>query len=129
MLSSISRFLVVIIVGALVASSPLAYAQDKRQIWEHRNGLVKDQGNEVWVEIDPHGAILNKFLEVDRTSEFVQLYDPSRDYAARLHNTAMYIKGGKRPGLRKFDDWTKWLDGKWVSAPQPKDLKNGKIAE
>jgi hypothetical protein len=119
MFSAISRFVVVIIVGAVVASSPLAYAEDTRQVWEHTRGLFKDQGNGVWVETDPHGALWNKFLEVDRTGEFVQLYDSSRDYAIRLHSAALYIKGGKGPGVRKFDDWTKLMDGKWVLAPKP----------
>jgi len=88
-------------------------------VWEHKLGFFKDQGNKVWVETDRHGAIWNKFLEVDRTSEFVQLYDSSRDYAIRIHGILMYIKGGKEPGNRRFNDWTKLKEGKWVSAPQP----------
>jgi hypothetical protein len=111
-------FLMLIVVAHLVASSPLAHAQDTRQVWEHTNGLFKDQGNGVWVEIDRHGAIVHEFIQVDQTSEFVQLYDISRGYAVRLHSAAMYIKGGKVQGLKRFEEFIKMYDGKWGSLPK-----------
>jgi hypothetical protein len=113
-----SLFPQVILVCVIIACSPLVYAQDDRQVWEHSDGMFKDQGNGVWVETDRNGAILHKFLEVDRTSEFVQLYDSSRGYAIRLHGAAMYIKGGKKPNIKKFEEFTRLYQGKWVSAPQ-----------
>jgi hypothetical protein len=86
----ISRFLVVIIVGAVFASSPLGYAQDIRKVWERTDGLFKDQGNGVWVETDRLGTVLNKITEVDRTSDYVELYDSPRGYAVRLYSDAIH---------------------------------------
>ena len=80
---------------ALVAFSACGYAQDSRQIWEHSDGMFKDQGDGVWVETDRNGAILHKFLEVDRTSEFVQLYD-SESVSKPWSLVSRFLRGGRR---------------------------------
>jgi TPR repeat protein len=90
-----------------------ASAQDKRHVWEHTDRLFKDHGNKRWIETDRQGQTLFTFSETDRNSDFIEIQDSSRGYTVRLYGDAMYIKGGTRQDLKKFDQFTKYYDGKW----------------
>ena len=90
-----------------------ASTQDKRQVWEHADRLFKDQGKKRWIETDRQGKALFTFTETDRNSDFIEIQDSSRGYTVRLYGNAMYIKGGSRQDVKKFDEFTKYYDGKW----------------
>jgi TPR repeat protein len=98
-------------------------SQDKRQIWEHTDRLFKDQGNKRWIETDRLGKVLFTFTETDRNSDFIEIQDSSRGYTVRLYGNATYINGGSRQDLKKFDQFTKYYDGKWsaMASGQDKD--------
>ena len=102
---------------AHVSGQKKGQSQDNRQVWEHTDRQFKDQGNRIWIETDRHGEVLFTFTEIDRNSDFIEIQDSSRGYTVRLYGNAMYIKGGNRSDLKKFDDFTKYYDGKWSAIP------------
>jgi hypothetical protein len=110
------RKLVLSLVAALALATPLlltpASAQAgqerylRRVVWQYQGGFFKDAGNGQWVESNASGTY--HFRETRRTREFVDLYDASRGYTARLYYNAMYLQG------RDLAVFTKFYDGRWT---------------
>jgi hypothetical protein len=79
----------------------------RRVVWQYQGGFFKDAGNGRWVESNAGGTYY--FREARRTGEFIDLYDASRGFTARLYGNAMYLQGGS-----DFPVFTKLYDGRWT---------------
>jgi len=84
------------------------HAELRRVVWQYQGGYFKDAGGQGWVESNAGGTY--HFREVRRTRDFVDLYDASRGFTARLYNNAMYLQGGSN-----FPVFTKLYDGGWTA--------------
>jgi CubicO group peptidase (beta-lactamase class C family) len=75
--------------------------------WRHKNGYFEYVEKNTWTEKAPDGKTF-KFIETDRTDDYVDLYDMTRECTVRLTNTDCQVefKGGK---------FEKYYDGKWAS--------------
>jgi hypothetical protein len=78
----------------------------RRVVWQYQGGFFKDAGDGRWVESNAGGTY--HFRETRRTREFIDLYDASRGYTARLYDNAMYLQGGS-----DFPVFSKLYDGRW----------------
>jgi hypothetical protein len=83
------------------------HAGMRRVLWQYQGGFFKDAGADGWVESNASGTY--HFREVRRTREYVDLYDASRGYTARLYGNAMYLQGGSQ-----YPTFTKLYDGAWA---------------
>jgi hypothetical protein len=101
----------------LVVFTGLSSGQEpvRRLVWEHAEGLCRyaDQGGGNWHEVAKDGSVSFRFIETSRNCDFVDLLDKGRGYTVRLYKDAMLMKGGD-DGLQRFDDFTKYYDGRWV---------------
>jgi hypothetical protein len=79
----------------------------RRLVWQYQGGFFKDAGNGQWVESNATGTYY--FREVGRNREFVDLFDASRGFAARLYDNAMYLKQGNNDPV-----FSKFYDGRWT---------------
>jgi len=79
----------------------------RRVLWQYQGGFFKDAGADGWVESNASGTY--HFREARRTREYVDLYDASRGYTARLYDNAMYLQGGSQ-----YPTFTKLYDGAWA---------------
>ena len=79
----------------------------RRVLWQYQGGFFKDAGADGWVESNASGTY--HFREARRTREYVDLYDASRGYTARLYGNAMYLQGGSQ-----YPTFTKLYDGAWA---------------
>ena len=79
----------------------------RRVIWQYQGGFFKDSGNGQWVESNASGTYY--FREARRTGEFIDLYDASRGFTARLYGNAMFLQGGN-----DYPVFTKFYDGRWT---------------
>jgi hypothetical protein len=79
----------------------------RRVVWQYQGGFFKDAGNGQWVESNASGTYY--FREVRRDREFIDLFDASRGFTARLYDNAMYLQGGS-----SFPVFTKFYDGRWT---------------
>jgi hypothetical protein len=72
-------------------------AGDNRKKWAYEAGVFEHVGGTSWLEKDNAGNITFRFEEKGRTSEFVELYDASRNGFVRLLSTkAMWQRGPDR---------------------------------
>ena len=85
----------------------IARPELRRVVWQYQGGFFKDAGNGQWVESNASGTY--HFQEARRTGEFIDLYDASRGFTARLYGNAMYLQGGS-----DFPVFTKFYDGGWT---------------
>jgi hypothetical protein len=83
------------------------HAELRRVVWQYQGGFFKDAGKDGWVESNPSGTY--HFREVQRTREYIDLYDASRGWTARLYNNAMYLQGGIA-----YPVFTKLYEGAWT---------------
>jgi hypothetical protein len=85
-----------------------------RDHWVHSAGSFRMIGGNKWNEYDANGAVKFSYVETQRTPDFVELYDASREGFARLYaDRAM----GKHP-LLSGNQWIDVLKGSWKkSAP------------
>jgi hypothetical protein len=76
--------------ACLIASPAVA---GDRDYWRHAQGhfenVIGPQGN-VWIERGPGGQF--QFVESDRTLDYVELYDQSRDCTVRLTANSCLVK-------------------------------------
>lgn len=79
----------------------------RRVLWQYQGGFFKDAGADGWVESNASGTY--HFREARRTREYVDLYDASRGFTARLYDHAMYLQGGSQ-----YPTFTKFYDGAWA---------------
>jgi hypothetical protein len=79
----------------------------RRVVWQYQGGFFKDAGRAGWVESNASGTY--HFREARRTREFIDLYDASRGFTARLYDNAMYLQGGSN-----CPTFTKLYDGAWT---------------
>lgn len=84
------RFLgrVLAVVLALSLASP-AWAGD-REYWRHSRGHFENTRGNQWEEKSPDATF--RFTERDRTEQYVELYDPSRDCTVRLYNNQCWVR-------------------------------------
>jgi len=87
---------------------------NQRNHWIHSAGSFRMTGGNQWNEYDANGAVKFSYVETQRTPQFVELYDASREGFARLYaDKAM----GKHPTL-SGNKWIDVLKGSWKkSAP------------
>ncbi len=93
--------------ACLIASPGMA---GDRDYWRHAQGHfenVIDQGN-VWIERGPSGQF--QFVEVDRTLDYVLLYDQSRDCTVRLTIDSCWVKAPFTG-----DQFLRYYHGRWGS--------------
>src|SRR5262249_24081846 len=79
--------------------------RDDRTVWRHGNGSFEKQRGNRWLEFRANGRPI-PWREVDRTRDFVELYDANRDMYVRLHDDACYQRT-RRSG------WTISSEGGW----------------
>ncbi len=81
-------------------------APDSRHVWVYRTTTVVGRFEEIgqgrWVEINNTGQFF--FIEVARTPDFIELYDPSRGGYARLYDDRM---------LTRAEGSGRWIIGYW----------------
>ena len=80
-------------------------SRDDRTVWLHAGGSFEKQRGDRWLEFRANGDPI-RWREVDRTRDFVELYDPNRDMYVRLHDDAYYQRT-RRTG------WTRSTEGYW----------------
>lgn len=93
-----------ILMFAIVATSPASPAI-AHQSWLYNRGSFRAVGGKNWVERNPTGTF--HFKETARSSQFVELYDPSRQFGVRLYSSTVYIS---TPSNRK---WSYLYHGRW----------------
>lgn len=81
-----------------------------RTKWASAAGSLEAHGA-AWFEPVAHGV--NMFDEKTRTSDFVELHDPGRDYTIRLSASAMQVRGSA------FKDFTRIHAGGWTAVAAP----------
>jgi hypothetical protein len=92
---------------ALFATVATAFAQqpqgqgDDRRFWRyapaHGSGSFKLLDNGKWVEVAPDGRLMGTWDELDRTPEYVEVYDPKRNYLVRLGAGKAWLAHGRDP--------------------------------
>jgi hypothetical protein len=76
-----------------------------RTYWRHSKGHFENTKGNAWLEKSPDDTF--RFVETDRNTNFVQLYDKSRECTVRLFGDRCMVKFG----AEKFKFY---YDGKWV---------------
>jgi hypothetical protein len=83
--------------------------RDDRRVWTYdvnRGGSFEQQRGRRWLELRRNGPPI-AFIEVDRTEDYVELYDEGRDLYVRLHDDVYYSReGGRR-------HWQIVAEGRW----------------
>jgi hypothetical protein len=80
-------------------------AAAERDYWRHSRGHFENTVGNKWVEkIDDR---THRFMEVERTQKYVELYDASRDCTVRLYNDRCMVKKSGKP---RFEEY--W-NGRW----------------
>lgn len=77
------------------------------RLWIYPGGFVVERGGGAWTEHNNGGNY--GFKEVARTTDFIELYDQSRDCSVRLYADRLMVKG-----MGKFPVFTKFYDGAWL---------------
>jgi hypothetical protein len=101
------RWSIGLALAALLTLGVVATVQagGERTYWRHSVGhFEKVDGN--WRERTEDGTLF-RFVETDRTAQFVELFDRSRNIRVRLQATNCLVKDGNGP-------WEKNYTGKWV---------------
>lgn len=89
--------------------------KDERKVWESsdKNAKFIAKSRKKWEEQNKDGEVVFRFIEKERTDEYIDIYDQTRGYTLRIYKTEMMIKGGNE-GYNKFEEFTKLYDGEWV---------------
>jgi hypothetical protein len=88
--------------------------------WEYASGFFRAQKATAkpaaWVERNFDG--LHLFFEANRSADFVELKDRSRDYTVRLSNDQLKISGGNKTAPERFVEFTRISAGHWARPPR-----------
>jgi hypothetical protein len=81
---------------------------ERRRIWRYDvngGGAFEHQRGRLWLELRRNGRPI-EYREVDRTPEYVELYDARRDLRVRIHDDVYYSsERGRR--------WSAGAEGRW----------------
>jgi hypothetical protein len=94
-------------VALVMVSFSAAHAENNRVSWRHSEGHFEQVAGGKWVEKSPTNSTWH-FEEQDRTDEFVQLYDASRDCHVRLSRDRCMVKFGD-------GRYEQYYSGKWAN--------------
>jgi hypothetical protein len=78
----------------VVLGSTLTARAGERELWRHSKGVFVNTGGGDWVEKAPDGGTYY-FHEKFRASDYVLLYDDSRECYVRLYRDVCLVKFGK----------------------------------
>jgi hypothetical protein len=73
----------------------------ERQYWRHGEGHFENTRGNHWTE--RHSGDIYRFVEMDRTPKYVELYDKSRDCTVRLFDGRCMVKFGDQRFERYYD--------------------------
>jgi hypothetical protein len=90
---AIAVMLVFLLVNAQIWGAPEA-----RVCWLYEDGQFEHGKGKRWLETFDKGGE-EHFREVERNSDYIELYDRSRDIAVRLYSKKMYLK---QPGEETY---------------------------
>jgi Peptidase of plants and bacteria len=88
------------------------WTSKERTEWKYADGAFAEGEATAWIEWNAAGVPLF-FSERAQTGEFVELIDPSRDYAVRLFANRLQIRGGNDK-LPRFEKFTTLYQGHWA---------------
>jgi eukaryotic-like serine/threonine-protein kinase len=90
---------------------PLPYSGE-RQCWEGSNGVcfVHYPNDKQWKEQNEEGVPFFWFVENDRTPEYIELLDKSRDLLIRLYDDRVAVKSNATN-----DEWSVMRSGEWIA--------------
>jgi hypothetical protein len=77
----------------------------ERNYWRHSGGHFENTVGNTWVEKIDYRTF--RFLEVERTAQYVELYDRTRDCTVRLFGDRCMVKF---PGMPRFEEY---CGGRW----------------
>ena len=83
-----------------------------RITWEYQGGYIENVQGHVWVERAVWGTC--SFVETYRNSDFVEMYDQSRDLYVRLYNDALFFRKSNNP------NWSYNKPGRWRKCMLPR---------
>jgi hypothetical protein len=89
------------VVTAVIATPALAASRD---YWRHSRGHFENTSGNKWVEKKEGDTF--RFVETERTENYVELYDAGRDCTVRLFDNRCMVKFGKKP-------FEKYYNGSW----------------
>ena len=90
---------------------PLPYSGE-RQCWEGSNGVcfVHYPDAQQWKEQNKEGVPFFWFIENERTPQYIELLDKSRDLRIRLYDDAVAVKSNAAEA-----EWSIMRGGKWIA--------------
>lgn len=99
--------------GTVADQSPTSgLVSDGRYLWTHRNGFVRYCGDKSWIESfrGPNTTLgTYQFKEVERTNEYVELFDPSRNFWVRLTDHSLLLKQSENLPFEQFYEGQWWV--------------------
>ena len=99
--------------------APARIDRSDRAKWVHGAGYFELVAPMQWKEVRPDGSTA-EFTEVDRTTEYVELYDRSRDVGIRLYEShAPLRQPATEDEYRPFFKAGKWVPSASGSSPGP----------
>jgi hypothetical protein len=96
------------VVVCLVGAGAAAARADDRTVFEYKSGVFVHLTGDKWVE-KRDGDVDSKFQELERTNNYVELYDADRKLKVRLY-------GNRGEAFNKdTQKWSRWpgSEGKW----------------
>jgi hypothetical protein len=93
----------------------------ERTEWKYADGVFAAGEATAWIERNAAGVPLF-FSERTKTADFIELFDPSRDYSVRIFANKLQIRGGKE-NISHFEKFTTLYKGRWAGPKKPGTLR------